>query len=230
MKISKASIIASSIASILLVACASQQTDPGPTAAAVTPPHPDEITGIKWKVGDTCVTEYRFGYKRVVHTAVVTDVTSERTILSDTADDGSSRVIVYEGADGGIVAKKVAVSNGEQIEFAPPMKWLTFPLKPGLTWTDQSVVKGQTFQLNLSTKFEARTWEAITVPAGQFAAVKVTADETYTAGRNRKGESFTGGGTVTYWMAPDSKCPVKWQYKNTFGDKTTMQLLSYKDG
>ena len=64
--------------------------------------------------------------------------------------------------------------------------------------------------------------------AAQFATVKVVSQETYAAGRNNKGESFTGSGTVTYWMAPDVKCPIRLEYKNSFGARTTVQLLSYK--
>ena len=92
----------------------------------------------------------------------------------------------------------------------------------------QSHLKGQTFQLDLTAKFTAGPWETVAVAAGQFAAVKVVADETYAAGRNNKGESFTGSGTHTYWLAPNVKCPVKREFKNSFGDKSTMQLLSYK--
>jgi hypothetical protein len=213
----------------LLAGCATSPTETTPAPQAM-PPHPDAIAGIDWKVGDTCVNEYRFGAKRSVHTAVVTDVTNGRTTFSDAADDGSMRVVVYEGTGGERVAKRVALSDGQQIEFAPPMKWLDFPLKPGSAWTHEGSVKGQTFQLTLSAKFQAMSWETVSVPAGQFTTVKVVSDETYTAGRNNKGESFTGGGTVTYWIAPDVKCAIKWQYKNTFDAKTTVQLLSHKAG
>jgi hypothetical protein len=211
----------------LFAACATPTAEVKPAATLAELPHPDAIAGINWKVEDTCVTEYRFGFKRSVHTAVVTDVANGRATFSDTADDGSVRVVVYEGLDGDRLAKRVAFSNGQQSELVPPMKWLNFPLQPGTAWTDQVVAKGQTFQLNLSAKFGAMPWETVTVAAGQFAAVKVVAEETYTAGRNNKGQSFTGNGTVVFWIAPDVKCAVKGQYKNSFGDKTTSQLLSY---
>jgi hypothetical protein len=214
----------------VFTACTTPTNEVKLTAAQRELLHPDAIAGTSWKLGDSCVTETNLGTKRSVYTVVVTDVSDGRTTLSDATDDGSVRVVVYEGTDGDRVVKRISIGDGQQIEFTPPMKWLNFPLKPGSTWTDQTKVKGQTFQLDLNAKYEAMPWETVTVLAGQFAAVKVVSEETYTAGRNNKGESFTGSGTYTYWMAPDVKCVVKGQYKNTFGRRTTMQLLSYKAG
>ena len=137
-------------------------------------------------------------------------------------------MIIYEGVDSDHAVKGVALSNGQQLEFTPPFQWVSFALKPGAAWMSQGHLKGQTFQLDLTSKFMAGPWETVRVPVGQFAAVKVVADETYAAGRNNKGESFNGSGTHTYWLAPNVKCPVKREFKSSFGDKSTMQLLSYK--
>ena len=187
---------ASSLLTILVAACATPTNEVKPTAAQVELPHPDAIAGITWKVGDTCVTEYKYGYKRIVHTAVVTDVAGERVTLSDRADNGSVRVVVFEGPGGDHVVRRAAVSDGQQMEFTPPGKWLDFPLKTGSAWTSESMLKGETFQLNLVAKANAMSWETVSVPAGQFAAVKIVSAETYTAGRNFKGESFSGSGTL----------------------------------
>ena len=223
-------LLMSSVAAVLIAGC----TTPGGEVKPATPqtelPHPEAIAGYSWKVGDTCVTEYKFGFKRVVHTAVVTDVSGGRTTLSDTADDGSSHVIVLEGAGGDKLTKSVAASNGEQIDFQPPIQRLTFPLKPGMTRPGHSVVTGQTFTLTLDVKYDVTPWETVTVPAGQFAALKIVGNETYSAGRNSKGESFTGTGTHTIWLTPDVSCIVQGQYKSSFGAKTTYRLLSFKPG
>ena len=99
-----------------------------------------------------------------------------------------------------------------------------------MTWPGDSVVTGQTFTLTLDVKYDVTPWEAVTVPAGQFAALKIVANETYSAGRNNKGGSFTGTGTHTIWLTPDVKCIVQGVYKNSFGAKTTYRLLSFKPG
>jgi hypothetical protein len=219
------------VTTMLLAACGGAPTsDTTPSADQTALPHPDALAGINWKVGDTCVTEYKFGFKKVVHTAVVTDTSGGHTTLSDTADDGSSRVIVFEGADSDKLAKSLSASDGQQIEFQPPLQRFTFPLKPGDRWPGHSVVTGQTFQLTLDVKSDVMPWETVTVPAGQFAAIKVVGNETYSAGRNNKGESFTGTGTHTVWLTPAAKCLVQGVYKSSFGAKTTYRLLSFKPG
>jgi hypothetical protein len=223
-------LLMSSVAAVLIAGCSTPGDEVKPATPQTELPHPEAIAGYSWKVGDTCVTEYKFGFKRVVHTAAVTDVSGGRTTLSDTADDGSSRVIVLEGASGDKLTKSVAASTGEQIEFQPPLQRLTFPLKPSMTWPGHSVVTGQTFTLTLDVKTDVMPWETVTVPAGQFAAVKVVGNETYSAGRNNKGGSFTGTGTHTIWLTPDVKCIVQGVYKNSFGAKTTYRLLSFKPG
>jgi hypothetical protein len=140
-------------------------------------------------------------------------------VFSDTADDGSARVIINEGTDSDHAVKGIALANGQQLEFTPSFRWVSFPLKPGGAWMDQVHLKRQTFELDLASKFTAGPWETVAVPAGQFAAVKVVAEETYAAGRNNKGESFTGSGTHIYWLAPNVKCPVKREFKNSFGKR-----------
>lgn len=224
-------LVLSCAAAALLSACGSAPTSEAKPAAPQTElPHPDVLAGTPWKAGDTCVTEYKFGLKKVVHTAVVTDTSGGRTTFSDTADDGSSRVIVFEGPNGDRLVKAVGASDGQQLEFQPPLQRLTFPLKPGDGWLGHSVVIGQTFQLTLDVKTDVLPWETVSVPAGQFAAVKVVGNETYSAGRNSKGESFTGTGTHTIWLTPDAKCIVQGLYKSSFGAKTTYRLLSFKPG
>jgi hypothetical protein len=197
---------------VFLAACSTQTPDENKTSAMREVPHPDAIAAVQWKIGDTCVNEYVIGLKKSVHTAVVTDVSNGRITFSDTADDGSVRVIIYEGTDSDHTVKGVSVANGQQLEFTPSFQWASFPLKPGAAWTSKSYLKGQTFQLDLTSKFTVAPWETVAVPAG----------------RSNKGGSFDGSGTHTYWMAPDVKCPVKRQFKDSFGDRATMQLLSYK--
>jgi len=138
-------LLMSSVAAVLIAGCSTPGEEVKPATPQTELPHPEAIAGYSWKVGDTCVTEYKFGFKKVIHTAVVTDIAGGRTTLSDTADDGSSRVIVLEGASGDKLTKAVAASTGEQIEFQPPIQRLTFPLKPGDMWPGHSVVTGQTF-------------------------------------------------------------------------------------
>ena len=53
---------------ILFAACSTPAPDANKTSALPEVPHPDAIAAIQWKIGDTCVNEYRFGFKKSVHT------------------------------------------------------------------------------------------------------------------------------------------------------------------
>jgi hypothetical protein len=195
-----------------------------------------------WKVGDVCVHEYRFsppGHTqvfamekfggKVVDTETVTDVAGGRITISDKGDDGSAAEIVME--DGGAhMLKRRAMGDGQQVEFEPASKWLEFPLEPGKTWAEKTAVKGKTFLItDFDASYKALGWEKIKVPAGEFNAIKVVANESY-AGHSTtgKGESFQGTGTRTYWMSPETKCIVKGDFRSSFGHWTTVQLLSHK--
>jgi hypothetical protein len=67
-------LLMSSVAAVLIAGCSTPGEEVKPATPQTELPHPEAIAGYSWKVGDTCVTEYKFGFKKVIHTAVVTDI------------------------------------------------------------------------------------------------------------------------------------------------------------
>jgi len=198
----------------------------GALAPSDVPGHPDSIRGFDWKVGDVCKYQYEYGSRKSVHTQTLSDINAGNITFSDKGDDGSGGYIVLEGG-GAQLRKWVSQANGQQLEFDPALAWLSLPLRPGQTWAVQTAVIGETFQADTTSTFEVGSWEKVSVPAGEFISLKVTATQSYIV-VDDKGDRNTGTGTWTYWVSPGTNCLVKHEYSDSFGDQSSRQLLSYK--
>jgi hypothetical protein len=217
---------------VLSVGCAGPTNDRraevtgASTAPSTTLPHPDSITGFDWKVGDVCTYQYQYGSRKSMHTQTLSDISAGRITFSDKGDDASGGSIVLES--GGAQLKQwVSQANGEQLEFVPPLDWMSFPLRPDQVWSVQSAMIGQTFQADTNSTFNVGNWEQVQVPAGKFVALRITVTQSYIV-VNNKGERNTGTGTWSYWVATSTNCLVKHEYQTSFGDKSDRQLLTYK--
>ena len=221
------------LAVALMAGCASSGTTQRAEAfgtqgtAGVAFPHPDSIRGFDWKVGDVCTYQFQYGSsKPSVHTQTVSDVSAGRITLADTGNDGSGGSIVLEQS-GARLRNWISQANGQQLAFDPALAWLSLPLRPGNTWAVQTAMIGETFQADTTATFRVGDWEKVRVPAGEFVSLRVTATLSFIL-VNNQGQRNTGTGTWSYWVASGTNCLVKHEYGDTFGDKSSRQLLSFK--
>jgi len=102
-----------------------------------------------------------------------------------------------------------------------------FDDKLGNAWAVQITIIGETFQAGTTVTFRAWNWEKVRVPAGEFVSLKVIATLSYIL-MNNEGQTNRGTGTWTYWIASGTNCLVRHEYSDSFGDKSSWQLLSFK--
>jgi hypothetical protein len=194
--------------------------------AKVAFPHPDSIRGFDWQVGDVCTYQVQYGSRKSVHTQTVSDVSAGRITFADKGNDGSGGYIVLE-QNGARLRNWISQANGQQLAFDPALAWLSLPLRPANTWAVQTAMIGETFQADTTATFRVGDWEKVRVPAGEFVSLKVTATLSYIL-INNQGQRNTGTGTWVYWVATGTNCLVKHEYGDSFGDKSSRQLLSFK--
>jgi hypothetical protein len=197
------------------------------STAKVAFPHPDSIRAFDWKVGDICTYQVQYGSgKPSVHTQTVTEVNASRITLVDKGNDGSGGNIVLE-QDGARLRNWISQASGQQITFDPALAWLSVPLQPGNAWAVQTAMIGETFQSDTTARFLVGDWEKVRVPAGEFVSLKVTATLSLVV-VNNQGQRNTGTGTWVYWAASGMNCLLKHEYTDSFGAKSSRQLLSIK--
>jgi hypothetical protein len=190
-------------------------------------PHPDSIRAFDWKAGDVCTYQVQYGSRKPsVHTQTVTEVNTGRITLVDKGSDGSGGNIVLE-QDGARLRNWISQATGQQVAFDPALAWLSVPLQPGNAWAVQTAMIGETFQADTTARFLVGDWEKVRVPAGEFVTLKVTATLSLVV-VNNQGQRNTGTGTWVYWVASGTNCLVKYEYGDSFGDKSSRQLQSFK--
>ena len=195
--------------------------------AKVAFPHPDSIRSFDWKVGDVCTYQFQYGSRKPsVHTQTVSDVSAGRITFADKGNDGSGGNIVLEQG-GARLRNWISQANAQRVVFDPALAWVSLPLQPGNTWAVQTAMIGETFQADTTATFRVGDWEKVRVPAGEFVSLKVTATLALVV-INNQGQRNTGTGTWVYWVASGTKCLVKHEYGDSFGDKSTRQLLSFE--
>jgi len=195
--------------------------------APVSFPHPDAIHGFDWKSGDVCTYQFQSGSRKAsVHTQTVSDVSAGRVTIADKGDAGSNGSIVLEQG-GASLRNWISQANGQQLVFDPALAWLSLPLRPGNTWAVQTAMIAETFQADTTATFRVGDWEKVRTPAGEFVTLKVTAALSYIL-VNNQGQRNTGTATWVYWVSSGTNCLVKHDYDDSFGEKSSRQLLSFK--
>ena len=131
------------------------------------------------------------------------------------------------GLDGSVVAQvqRTAAFNLARIEgagfrqtAAPFYPNYSFPLYVGKTWSGKVVLnnsrQGDT-EVVAELSGRAVRWEMVTVPAGNFLALRLEMKGTY-ASRSMHG---TVAGTIedTLWYAPEVRNAVRYEYKDFVG-------------
>jgi uncharacterized caspase-like protein len=96
----------------------------------------------------------------------------------------------------------------ENIKYVPAAARFKYPLEPGKKW--RGTFKGECGVLcdfEVEYEYEARGWETITVPAGQFSALRIDGRDNF-----RHLFGIASVGTWSSWLVPEIKHPVKFDY------------------
>jgi hypothetical protein len=115
----------------------------------------------------------------------------------------------------------------EGFKFEPFVGVFEFPLSPGKQWDSKYTWFSPTANAQLSGTRRTKVvgWETIKTPAGEFKALKLTA-ETQIIGRSGFGSSTQ----ATYWYAPEARRAVRLEAKG-FGAAArdeVVELVSFK--
>lgn len=124
--------------------------------------------------------------------------------------------------------KALCFPNGQQMcAYAPPLNIVDFPLEKGKKWTNTFTVTGESFTAEVVEERAVDRFEAVKVPAGEFETCKITSSGRIKS-RDGKGGVYTGREESSFWVALISgkMITVKVAYKNSFGEKFALELIS----
>jgi len=187
---------------------------------------PTTITGVNWQLGDFCLFELHYGSRQAYVVKETVRAAYVSRVLVTTEHNGKPFDVVIDPGTGRIT-KGVSPANGEPIDIVPSARFFDWPLEPGKRWEDKYSVRGRSFQGEVSASFYAERWEKVSVPAGEFYAMKVVREETFT-GRNANWQPLRGTSTLFYWVSPQARCVVRQDYENSLGDRSTRVLMAYR--
>ena len=129
-----------------------------------------------------------------------------------------TREIFYRVADFGFTKE---ILDGKTVRQISPSTWRTvaFPLTVGLSWDMKYLETRPTEQQteNLERRCVAEAEEALTVPAGTFATIRIVCNNT----RNN-------AWVITVWYSPEVNHIVKDEYPVRTGGRTSRELLMFR--
>lgn len=133
-----------------------------------------------------------------------------------------SRYLTYD-RDWNLISTRNADKGG--LDYSPPLKYYDFPLIPGKNWDQSSletdIKSGKTRTHTFTGVVEG--WENVSVPAGNFRAIKVSLQTEVID--NDTGEIILG--TDDSWFVPEIGRSVKSITSGKDGQKRIIQLMSY---
>ena len=224
MKVRSAILTTTAVAA--LAACATTSDQPPASSAAANPPSTVLAAAPAVARGDTMSYVYsRRGVKDQPLTQKVVQVRDSAIELAISTPDRDYTALLER--DTLAFTKYMCLSNGQQCNFAPAVTWLRFPLSVGQEWRSEFDVAGETFDSHVIVDWKVAGMERVKVKGGEFDAYKLTASGSI-SGRTKAGSPFTGTESSTCWSAPAARmfC-VKYAYKNSFGENTRLELVSY---
>jgi len=169
-----------------------------------------------WKVGN----EWAYRYESPSGTGTfvwrldrIETLANERhyVIRADT------REIFYRIADYGLTKETL---DGKTVREISPSTWrfVAFPLSVGLSWDMKYVEARPTEQPeNVERRCVAEGEEAVTVPAGTFATIRVVCND-----------SRNNSWVITVWYSPEVKHMVKDEYPVRTGGRGSRELLRFR--
>jgi len=136
-------------------------------------------------------------------------------------DAAGVHVDIKRAASGALLTKQLFSAEMNPIDrgamhFAPAFARYAFPLAPGKEWTTNATgdnpKSGKHWRYRIKGK--VLNWEKITVPAGEFDALKLEVEALY-HGEEPNSPGGSGQLTETLWFAPAVNNFVKLDYRDT---------------
>ncbi|MYM30296.1 hypothetical protein GTP58_18345 [Duganella sp. CY15W] len=164
-------------------------------------------------VGDSWTYQYTDVWKGVKGNTNRMEVTA--------VDENGIHVDVKRAASGALISTQLFSPQMNPVDrgamhFAPSFARYAFPLAPGKEWnsdvTGNNPKQGKNWRYQIKGK--VLDWEKVKVPAGEFDALKIVVEATYSAQ-----DTFTKNGsgqlTETVWFVPELNNFVKLDYRDT---------------
>ncbi len=178
---------------------------------------PERVEDPSVKVGDTWIYNRMDGWRGeldYVSLNKVKEVGANGIIMESTDLDGRNPSKIQRTRDFNLVRIEAPRFVQTASPFYPSY---AFPLQPGKTWrgiVDLNTTRqpGQTGRADLEGRVVG--WESVTVPAGNFTALKIELKGRYLGSSIVDGYSFSGWIEDTLWYAPEVRNAVRYEYKD----------------
>jgi len=157
--------------------------------------------------------------------------TEHRFVVGTIKTDGTT--FINEWGNQIVTTRELNVKTYRSLTFAdapptnydPPLEWFSFPLEPGKEWKMTSHWLTPDLSLGGTTVVsgKAGNWENITVPGGNFHALRVDVSNRVFGRLGTANEI-----DITYWWVPDVNRWVKYRYRGTVEGTVDAELVSYQ--
>ncbi len=183
---------------------------------------------MNWETGDKLTFNWTRNGKSIAMVEEVVGTSDSAIGIRYTAGDRSYDAALVPGTF--LYPKGICLANGQACDFAPAFKWIEFPLERGRKWSGVSTVTGETFIAEVTYEHSVEKLEKVKVPAGEFEAFRIAQSGKIKA-RDRQGANpSTGKESGTVWIAlvNGKPVPVRTEYRNSYGEKFTRELVTYQ--
>ncbi|MBX9961948.1 MAG: hypothetical protein K2Y35_02750 [Burkholderiales bacterium] len=179
-----------------------------------------------WEVGDKLTFNWVLSGKAQRMLEETVDVTETETKITYKVGDRSYDAMLSNKDMS--YPKGICLSNGQACEFSPAYVWVTFPLEKGRKWSGTMKVTGETFISEVAYERTVEGIEKIKTAAGQFEAYRVSGSGRIKATDKNGTSPSTGKESNTDWFATinGKLVPVKTEYKNSYGERFTRELVA----
>lgn len=177
---------------------------------------PARIEAPDVRVGDTWIYNKLDGWRGELEDISVNTVTqSDRNgiVMQSSSLDGKSVAKILRTTAFNLVRVEAPKFTQQAEPFYPNY---SFPLFAGKTWKGTVVLTNTNQPFTVVTaEFEGQAtgWEMVTVPAGNFLALKLEMKGTYNA--SGIGANWDGGIEDTLWYSPEVRNAVRYEYKDS---------------
>ncbi len=180
---------------------------------------PSRIDGPTVKVGDAWMYNKLDGWTRrleYVSINTVREIGAGGISMESTAPDGRHLAKIRRTSDFNLVRIEAVGFTQTALPYYPNF---AFPLQIGKTWRrDVELANTSTPGKTVHAQLEGRVvgWETVTVPAGNFLALKIEVKGWY-RGESTEG-TWTGKIEDALWYAPEVRNAVRYEYQDTVGN------------